>query len=441
MESLKNLAERILLIQRDVHDFLGVQQWMLERMGSGAAAGPSKALQRECMRHLRVIDAWLREQAHVSTMRLSKTTPDSANLLDPHSQPGVSWKRGEVARGREAGVVTAASIGRRAQPVQPLQSELSGPLWLEWVDRVDEKRCVSSSINGLLCETSLMHVSGKILAGLLVAALLGAIFMTAKSFAIRDAWMKQAQDNEKAIKENDEKIAILTRTLQEKRADYARTMIGWDREWVSPGAVTENDKVGLQIGTGQGLQKELGQVLYVFVPNADGTSVYLGDFKVDSVNDAGARGSANSRRRAADLKQAQYQNVRVRTMIPEQYLKRLGDLDQSLLSAELAIRSNNEELARQGRLSEQADKLIAARLAEMNGNPDLANQQIPEVHIKGLLTSIVSEEEARNAALIEADQLMRELKKTRDEFQAIRKENLQRVEALPKSAANQSASR
>ena len=131
----------------------------------------------------------------------------------------------------------------------------------------------------------------------------------------------------------------------------------------------------------------------------------------------------------------------MRTMIPEQYVSRLGDLDQFLLGAELAVRTNNEELARQGRLSEQAEKLIAARLAELNGNPDMANLQVPEVHIKGLLTSIVSEEEARSAALIEADRLMRELKRTRDEFQQIRKDNQQRVDALTKSAPDQSASR
>ena len=41
----------------------------------------------------------------------------------------------------------------------------------------------------------------------------------------------------------------------------------------------------------------------------------------------------------------------------------------------------------------------------------------------------------------EADRLMRELKKTRDDFQTIRKENQQRVDALPKAAAAQSASR
>jgi hypothetical protein len=287
-----------------------------------------------------------------------------------------------------------------------------------------------------------MHVSGKILAGLVALTFIIAIYFTTKAFAVRDAWMKLAQANEAAILKNQEEIEIKTRTLREKRADYARTMIGWDREWVSPQAVTDQtDTLILQIGTNQGVQKEGGQVLYVFVPNPDGTSVYLGDYKVEQTNENGTRAKQNSRRRPADYKQAQYQNVRVRTMIPNQYVKTLGDLDQVLLNTELTIRSNNEELARQGRLSEQVDKLIAARLAELNGNADMANRNIPEVHIKGLLTSIVSEEEARNAALIEADRLMRELKKTRDEFQAIRKDNQQRVDALPKSAANQSASR
>ncbi|HEY3964855.1 MAG TPA: hypothetical protein VGM05_09925 [Planctomycetaceae bacterium] len=285
-----------------------------------------------------------------------------------------------------------------------------------------------------------MHTSGKVLAGLLIVGLGVAFHASAKAYAVRDAWMKLAQDNEAAIKKNDEEIAVKTRTLKDKRNEFARTMIGWDREWIAPAArLEQNGGITLQLGTNQGMQP--GQVLYVFAPNADGTSVYVGDFKVERTNEAQTQANHNSRRRPTDFKQAQLQNVRVRTLIPNQYVKRLNDLDQLLLDAELSIRTNKEELARQGRLSEQVEKVIAARLAELNGNPDKANQQIPPVHINGLLTSIVSEEEARNAALIEADRLMRELKKTRDEFQMIRKENQQRVDSLPKQAGDQSASR
>ncbi|MBS0261009.1 MAG: hypothetical protein JSS02_03560 [Planctomycetes bacterium] len=285
-----------------------------------------------------------------------------------------------------------------------------------------------------------MHVTGKILAGFVIVAFLVSFYMTTKTLAVRDAWMKLAQDNEATIKKNDQDIALKTRTLQEKRADYARTMIGWDREWVSAGAVVDQGgRLGLQIGTSQGIQP--GQVLYVFAPVDDATSVYLGDFKVEQANEQQTRALPNSRRRAADLKEGQFQNVRVRTMIPNQYVKRLGDLDQSLLTAELSIQSQQEELARQARLAEQAEKLIASRLAELNGKPELANVRVPDVHIRGLLSSIVAEEEMRNAALIEADRLSRELKRTRDEFNTVRQENLKRVEGLQNTTATQAASR
>jgi hypothetical protein len=70
-------------------------------------------------------------------------------------------------------------------------------------------------------------------------------------------------------------------------------------------------------------------------------------------------------------------------------------------------------------------------MAEINGEKALEGQAIDEVYILGLLTAIVKEEEARNAALIEADRLTHELKRTRDSFEQIRKENLLRVESLP----------
>ncbi|MBI3862930.1 MAG: hypothetical protein HY290_13650 [Planctomycetia bacterium] len=286
-----------------------------------------------------------------------------------------------------------------------------------------------------------MHKSGIVLAVFVILGTLGAIFMSSKAFAVRDAWMKQAQDNEAAIRKNDEEIAARKLTLRDKRNDYARTMFGWDREWMAPAArVEQNGNITLQVGTGQGVQP--GQLLYVFAPNAEGTaSVYIGDFKVDKANEQGCQAIPNSRRRPSDYKEAVLQNVRVRTMVPREYIAPLETVDQRLLDAELAIRSNKDELARQGRLMAQAEKLIATRMKELNGNEDLANEDIPEVNIKGLLSSIVSEEEVRNAALIEADRLMRLLKKTRDEFQAIRKENQKRVDSLPKVTAEQSASR
>src|SRR5258705_205570 len=74
-----------------------------------------------------------------------------------------------------------------------------------------------------------MHTSGKVAAWLVAIALLVGAYFTVRTFRIRDAWMKVAQDNEKKIKENDGEIAKLTKTLEDKRMLLARTMIGWDR--------------------------------------------------------------------------------------------------------------------------------------------------------------------------------------------------------------------
>ena len=275
-----------------------------------------------------------------------------------------------------------------------------------------------------------MHVSGKVAASLAIVLLLVAMYFTSKAFAVRDAWMALAEKNEAAIKKNDEEIEKKVKTMLEKRADLARTMIGWDREWPSVQArLEQNGDLGMALGTNQGLQP--GEVVYVFAPNADGTSVYVGDFKVPKPGDTNSIAKPNSRRRPADLKQAQYEKARVRTMIPIQFQSRLAMLDQQLLAADLAIASNKEEVDRQAKLSEQTDKLIASRIAEINGDKSLEGQPIDEVYILGLLSGIVKEEEARNAALIEADRLTHELKRTRDNFELIRKENLQRVETLP----------
>ncbi len=286
-----------------------------------------------------------------------------------------------------------------------------------------------------------MHPSGKYAAlPLAIVLLIVAMVFLSKTLAVRDAWMAQAQDNEKKIKDNDEEIAKKERLLLEKRAALATTMIGWDREYPAVQArLEQNGDLGIALGTNNiGGSRGLlaGEVLYVFEQKPDGTSVYIGDFKVTKPGDTNSVAIKNSRRRQIDAnRQLQADKLRVRTMIPIQFQSRLAMLDQQLLAADIAVASNQEEVARQAKLSEKTDKLIASRMAEINGNQALEGQLIDEVYIVGLLAAIVKEEEARNAALIEADRLTHELKHTRDSFELIRKENLERVEALPAGPA------
>ncbi len=279
-----------------------------------------------------------------------------------------------------------------------------------------------------------MHISGKIAAWFVALGIVVSIFFAAKALAVRDAWMQVAQANEKKIKENEEELAKKRKLLVEKKVEFARTMLGWDRQWPNV-QVAGNPQTGMTLGIGTGSGVQPDQVLYVFVQNADGqTTTYVGDFKVSKPGEAQIDVKPYSRRRPDAPKQLPSQIARVRTILPNAYLARLGALDQQMLAADLTITSNKEELDRQAVLLQQAEGLIATRMAEIDGDPNLQGKQIPAVHIKGLLTSIADEDEARNAALIEADRLMRALKRARDKFAATRKQNEQRVQSLPKPA-------
>src|SRR5438477_1587330 len=114
-------------------------------------------------------------------------------------------------------------------------------------------------------------------------------------------------------------------------------MLGRDRYWheVQAGINAQTGVLSLKnLGTKAGIQQ--GQVLYVFGINQNGTSLYVGDFKVARAGENATEAAPNSRRRPNDPQPAQFL-ARVRTMIPNQFQARLGTLDQQLLAAEQLI--------------------------------------------------------------------------------------------------------
>ncbi|MSR59325.1 MAG: hypothetical protein EXS05_17060 [Planctomycetaceae bacterium] len=272
-----------------------------------------------------------------------------------------------------------------------------------------------------------MHISGKILAWLVVIGGMAAIFLSAQALAIRNGWMTQAQKNEAAFVANQQQIQIKTRELEAKRVELARTMLGWDRFWPLAQATIRQGELTLT-GAISGIQ--VGQTIYVFAFGETGDSKFLGEFKVTKAADQAAAARPNWFLRVGDLTEGVYQ-VRVRTAIPNQFQTRLGEIDQHLLAADLVVSNNEIELARQGQLIGQTDKLIAGRLSEINGAPDLEGKNLPDVNIKGLIAAMSDEEQARNVALLQADRLQRALKLAREQFQETVKANAELTKALP----------
>lgn len=276
-----------------------------------------------------------------------------------------------------------------------------------------------------------MHTSGKVLAGIVVVGALAAIYLSARTLGIRNAWMTVAQNNEAAIKKNEETLALKRREFDAKRMELARTMIGWDRYWSDIDARIDRQAVlTLALGATGGIAPR--QVLFVFAQGPDGTSRYLGDYRVDRVQDTGCTARPNWLLTAGDATPGQFK-VRVRTLIPNRHQSRLGALDQQLLATNTAVETNKAELERQKQLTEQTEQLIAARLSEINGAPDLKGKTLPAVNIKGLLSAMVDEEEEYHAALRDGDRLRRDLKRTREAVEATMKANRELGEKLPQS--------
>lgn len=281
-----------------------------------------------------------------------------------------------------------------------------------------------------------MHTSGKVLAWFVVIGAVCAIWLSAKTLAIRSAWMQAAHKNEADFNANQEKIAVKSRELDNKRSDLARTMLGWDRYWPEVDSrLNQDGSLQLGLGTSQGVR--LGEVLFIFAINPDGSSRYVGDFKVaGKLTEVSCLTQPNWFRNAGDLSSGTAK-VRVRSLIPNQFQSRLDALDQQILAVEQTFLSHQAELERQTQLTEQTEKLIATRLSEINGDPALDGKTLPPVNIKGLLAAMVDEEEARNAALLEIDQLLRSLKRTREQFVETLKANRQLTESLPRPSVSE----
>lgn len=271
-----------------------------------------------------------------------------------------------------------------------------------------------------------MHISGKILAWLVAIGGMAAIFLSAQTLAIRSAWMAKAQTNQADFIKYQQQFESKTRELEIKKVELARTMLGWDRFWPLAQATIRGNELTFTTAL-PGIQQE--QTIYVFAFLESGGTKYLGDFKVTRANEQGALARPNWFLRAGDMTEGVYQ-VRVRSTIPNQYQTRLGELDQHLLSAGQIVLNNELELARQGQLLAQTDKLIAGRLAEINGAPELEGKNLPEVNIKGLIAAMSDEEKARDALLLEADRLLRALKLARAQFQEAVKANEELTKAL-----------
>lgn len=284
-----------------------------------------------------------------------------------------------------------------------------------------------------------MHISGKVFGILVILLGLGSVYLSAKALGIRQAWMEKAQKNEEDLRKKQQLAVEARAERDKKRAEYVRAIVGWDRYYEGPNVQAGIDQDGGVlvdgVGTANGVRQE--DVIYVFIPGQDpATSTFLGAFKVTEAAEARVRGRPHWRVRPGDLAPTNQKFLaRVRTLVPARFQAELASLDQHLLVLEQSYTNAAADKEFLAQLQERTDLLITDRAKELNGDPDLADREIPEVNKLGLLASIAKEEEIRNAALLEGDQLLRRLLKTRQTLDQVLESNRELTRTLPQPPA------
>jgi hypothetical protein len=280
-----------------------------------------------------------------------------------------------------------------------------------------------------------MHVSGKIFAFLTVLCGIGALVMSSKAIQVRTRWMEVVQKREAEVKKNDEDIAAREAKLNLTTGELRRTLLPWDRYWSPVPAAVANPATGelqANIGTSAGVKENMQ--LHAFAKLADGSFLYAGPFQVKRVNEATCNLEPDWRYRDSEGANWPRGEWRFRTVVPAQYPLRFTQFESEFIRADQLFAERTNELARQQTLLQMAQEHLALRIGEINGFDDLKGRTLPPEMIDGYLTTLVSDEEARNTLLVEVDSLRRQLLDTNNQISSLLEENSQLQQALEAAA-------
>jgi hypothetical protein len=287
-----------------------------------------------------------------------------------------------------------------------------------------------------------MHWLGKTLAVFVAIGALAAGYFSMKTLQVRTAWMTKVRQEQKKYEENIGKLQKSRAAMLAVRDDLVRTMLEWDRYWNEVDAIIADRAKGsvrVSIGTNMGLQDKA--FVHAFATQPDGNTAYVGAFRVALVRENEAAIEPSERVRDVDLKRLETfsgQKWRIRTQLPAEHVQRFRELEIQLAVNDELLQSKTNDLRRNDALIKVANDHRTFRTREIEGDPAAQGQQLPDQYVSGLLVVLAKEEEARNAAVKEVDRLLRELKKTNDQFDQIREENRKLAEGLPRPAATTS---
>ncbi|MBX3436785.1 MAG: hypothetical protein KF861_04780 [Planctomycetaceae bacterium] len=265
-----------------------------------------------------------------------------------------------------------------------------------------------------------MHWLGKVLPWVIGVLALVAWVLTSMLYDAQGAWQQRVEERLAKRDQLAEQLRQKSLAVANLEADVNRTMMPWGRAWeLGPQQVQLLDaatgKILLGIGptnaefalreSSQG--RQLPEV-FLFEKNADGTSKYMGAFRVTAVEPD--RVTAQLIRQPFPGEAEQWQaadGVRVWESIPSDWRALHSELQAQLAIAQHQVIDHEARLAIQRKMVAESQKQLERRVAQLQGNANPIEGAGQDT-LDGLVLALRKEETTRNEQLFVLNQLRHE---------------------------------
>ena len=286
-----------------------------------------------------------------------------------------------------------------------------------------------------------MHTLGKVLAWFVVLLAIGGVVVTTKVLARRNAATAQLEKNRTAYEASIAPLEDARVELRRAQEAYTQAIHGWTNLLganVNVGPANPGE-IALNIGS-TSLQN--GQRIHVFVPNANGQSVYLGPFKASQVQGGFTTAVADFPLRTTDRQNwanfvGQTTAGRVYSSVPSSGPESVLHLQQLLVRKHELLEAEQALLAVRQQEVTIADEHLNYRNNELHGDPKLQPERdkLPQFLVDGLVKAIEDTDESRNQTQAEVNDLRHRIKESYDEILRLEAANQALAETLPSAEA------
>lgn len=261
-----------------------------------------------------------------------------------------------------------------------------------------------------------MNFYGKLLMGFLVVSLLAATYFTTGVLKARSTWLTKIEATSKKIDESQDKLKSAKKQFSDARNLVHAENLRWGKAYTAPNSGSAPAEDGsIELGAGSNVGIGRGQpdpaklpIMYVFGTDAQGKSVYVGDFLLTEVRQDSAGGKLTRPPFTGEVKSWPRGEYRVRESVPHDNLSTIDSLRTLILLAEQSVEHEKAALANQDQHLIDSQAALDQRMNELNGKaeaPAEAGEDIKD----GLVQTMRREESARNELVKQVDALRREL--------------------------------